>query len=180
MPDDVDRTSALARGAIGVAALALLATAPASAGDRATFSGTFRIAMQAPAERTTSLFDPVGEAAWAPDWAPVFARAADREALPEGTVFTTTGHGDKTEVWVLQRYDRAAHEIAYLTYVPDETVVSIRISVRDRAPGGSEAEVRYDLTAISAEGDGFVHDFGARFSHMQPHWQHAIDAALAK
>lgn len=168
------------RSAIGIAALAFAASAPAGAQDRASFSGSFQIAMRAPADRTLTLFDPVGETAWAPDWAPVFARAADRTALPDGTVFTTSGHGDKTHVWVLQRYDRVRREIAYLTYAADDAVVAIHISVRDRTTGASEADVRYDLTATSEQGDQFVQDFGARFPHMQPHWQHAIDAALAK
>jgi hypothetical protein len=161
-------------------AIALAALRPAIADDRASFSGSFRIVMPAPADRTLALFDPVGEAAWSPDWAPVFARAADRTALPEGAVFTTRGHGDRPTIWVLQRYDRPQHEIAYLTYAPDDTIVSIHITVRDRPAGGSEAEVRYDMVSVSPAGDRFVQDFGSGFAHLQPHWQHAIDAALAR
>jgi hypothetical protein len=163
-----------------VAAAAVGTAQPAAAGDRATFSGAFRIEMQAPAERTLTLFDPVGEAAWAAGWAPVFARAADRSALPDGTVFVTHDHGDRPTIWVLQRYDRVQREIAYVNYAPDEAVVAIHISVRDRAAGTSEAEVRYDLVAATPAGDALVQSFGSRFPHMQPHWQQAIDAALAR
>jgi len=163
-----------------VAAAAVGTAQPAVADDRATFSGTFRIEMQAPAERTLTLYDPVGESAWAPGWAPVFARAADRRALPDGTVFVTRDHGDRPTTWVLQRYDRVQREIAYITYTPDEAVVAIHISVRDRAAGTSEAEVRYELVATTPAGDSFVQSFGSHFAHMQPHWQQAIDAALAR
>jgi len=161
-------------------AIAIGASRPALADDRASFSGSFHIVMAAPADRTTVLFDPIGETAWSPDWAPVFARAADRATLPDGAVFTTLGHGERPTIWVLQRYDRTQHEIAYLTYAPDDTVVAIHIIVRDRTAGGSDAEVRYDLVAASPAGDRFVRDFGAGFAHLQPHWQHAIDAALAR
>jgi len=160
--------------------LALAAVQPVAAADRVTFGGSFTIRMSVPADRALHLYDPVGERAWAPDWSPQFMRDADAASLPEGTVFTTRGHGDRPSVWVLQRYDRTAHEIAYTTYVPDTAVVTIRIAVHDRPAGASEADVRYDLTSVSDEGDVFVRGFGEKFSHMQPHWQQAIDGALAR
>lgn len=162
-------------------AVAMFAVAsPAFAQDRASFSGSFTVVLAASPERALPLFDPVGEAAWAPGWKPVFARASDRASLPNGTVFTTRSHGGRTTTWLLQRYDRAAGEIAYTVFTPDETVVSIHITVRARPPDSSEAVVRYDVVAVSAAGDAFVRDFAASFPHMQPHWQHALDDAVAR
>lgn len=170
---------ALVAACAGVAVAAL--AAPASADDRATFSGTFTVALKAPAAQSQHLFDPVGETVWAAGWQPVFARDADRSALADGTVFTTPGHAGATQTWVLQRYDRAAHEIAYTVFDPIGAVVAIRIAVRDAAStGGSTADVRYDLVASSAAGDAFVRAFAAQFAHDGAHWQAAIDAATAR
>ena len=162
-----------------VAALCATAAQGALAEDRAAFSGSFSVVLKTPAQRALPLFDPVGEAAWAPGWAPVFAREADRTTLPDGSVFTIRGHGEQPSTWVLQRYDRRAGEIAYTVFDPQGVVVAIHVTVRERAPGASEALVRYDLVATSAAGDRFVQEFGSSFQHMQPHWQHAVDAALA-
>lgn len=170
------------RGARIAALLAgvLCCGAAADAADHATFSGTFTVAVKAPADRALALFDPVGEAAWAPGWAPVFARETDRASLPDGTVFTTRGHGGGTTTWVLQRYDRRAHEIAYTAFDAEGAVVAIRIAVRDRTQGGSEATVRYDLAATTDAGDGLVHGFGSQFPHMEAHWQAALDAVVVR
>ena len=152
----------------------------ALAADRATFSGELTVTVKVPAGRALPLFDPVGEAAWAPGWAPVFAREADRTSLPDGTVFTTRGHGGGTTTWVLERYDRGGHEIAYTAFDAVGAVVAIRIAVRDRGQGGSQATVRYELVATTDAGDGIVHAFESQFPHMEAHWQAALDAAVAR
>ncbi|HEX3551295.1 MAG TPA: hypothetical protein VHT53_13005 [Candidatus Elarobacter sp.] len=162
------------------AAAALAAGSVAQAAERATFSGSFTVALRAQAAQAQHLFDPVGEAIWAPGWAPAFVRETDRTQLPDGTVFTTPGHGGSTMTWVLQRYDRAAHAIAYTVFAPAGAVVTIRIGLRDGASGGSTADVRYDLVATTEEGDAYVRDFAAQFAHYGPHWQSAIDAATAR
>lgn len=164
----------------GILAMVFAVTLPASAEDRASFSGSFTLVLAAAPALVLPLFDPVGEAAWAPGWEPVFARESDRAALPEGTVFTTSDHGGRPTTWLLHRYDRAGGEIAYAVFKPDATVVTIRISVRARPPESSEAVVRYDVVAVSSVGDRSVHEFGASFAHMQPHWQHALDGAVAR
>jgi hypothetical protein len=165
--------------ALGVSAAVLSSgTAARGAEERATFSGSFTVTLKAPADRALHLFDPVGEAAWAKGWEPSFAREADRETLPEGTVFTTRGVGGALSTWVLQRYDRQAHEIAYTVYKPDGVVVAIRVALRDVA-GGSTALVRYDLVSTTDAGDRFVRDFAVTFPHTGPHWQAALDAAGA-
>ncbi len=162
-----------------VAALCATAAQSALAEDRTAFSGSFSVVLKTPPEHALPLFDPVGEAAWAPGWAPVFARESDRTALPDGTVFTTRGHGERPSTWVLQRYDRHAGEIVYTVFDPQDVVVGIHVTVRERAPAASEAVVRYDVIATSAAGDRFVQEFGSSFPRMQPHWQHALDAAIA-
>ena len=162
-----------------VAALCAAAAQSALAEDRAAFSGSFSVVLKTPPQRALPLFDPVGEAAWAPGWAPVFARESDRTALPDGAVFTTRGHGERPSTWVLQRYDRRAGEIAYTVFDPADVVVGIHVIVRERAPGTSEALVRYDVVATSVAGDRFVQEFGSSFAHMQAHWQHALDVAVA-
>jgi hypothetical protein len=169
--------ASLVRAVAIVVALSATAAPPASAGERAAFSGSFSVALRAPAAQALPLFDPLGEARWAPRWEPVFARASDRTTLPEGAVFTTRGDDGRPMTWLLQRYDRRSGEIAYAVFVPDDAVISIRIVVHDRTPGTSEAQVSYDVVAISTAGDRFVQDFRTSFPHMQPHWQRALDAA---
>jgi hypothetical protein len=175
--DTSGRWGSVARAAAPLAFVACCAFA-ADAADHASFSGTFTVTVKAPADRALSLFDPVGEAAWAPGWAPVFARDADRASPADGAVFTTRGHGGGTKTWVLQRYDRRAHEIAYTAFDEAGAVFGIRVAVRDRAQGGSEATVRYDLVATTETGDRVVHAFESQFPQMEPHWQAALDAAV--
>jgi hypothetical protein len=157
-------------------AFAIACAGAAGAADRATFSGSFAVTLNAPADRALPLFDPIGEARWAKGWSPIFAREADRMSLPEGSVFTT-GHGETATTWVLQRYDRRAHEIVYTAFHSEGVVVSIRIALQDRAPGASEASVRYDLVATNEAGDRSVRDFASTFPHQRAHWQSALDAA---
>lgn len=161
--------------------LVLLAgAAPARAAEHARFSGTFTVSLRVAADRALTLFDPVGESAWATGWEPVFAREADRATLAEGTVFTTRADGGVTTTWVLQRYDRRVHEIAYTAFHHDGRVAAIRVSVREGADGGSQATVRYDVVATTDAADAAVRVFATRFPHLEAHWQAAIDAALAK
>jgi hypothetical protein len=164
-----------------LATLSSLATLPAVAADRAAFAGSFSVVLKTPAERALTLFDPVGEAEWAPGWAPVFARESDRAALPDGTVFTTREPGAAATTWLLQRYDRRAGEIAYAAFHPDDAVVAtITIAVRPLAAGTAEAQVRYRLVATSTSGDRSVQEFESSFPHLQQHWQRALDAAIAR
>ncbi|HEX3466419.1 MAG TPA: hypothetical protein VHS78_20415 [Candidatus Elarobacter sp.] len=163
-----------------IVALVLSVANAARAGDRAAFSGSFTVTLKASADTALHLFDPVGEAAWAKGWDPSFVREADRATLAEGTVFTTPGAAGTQTVWVLQRYDRQAHEIAYTVYKPDGVVVAIRIALHDTTPRGSAALVRYDLVATTDAGDRFVHDYAGSFPHMGPHWQAALDAVPAR
>jgi hypothetical protein len=163
-------------GMMGVMLCLAVSPGAAESADHAAFSGSFTVTLKAPADHAQHLFDPVGEAAWAPGWAPEFAREADRATLADGTVFTTRGAGGTVTTWVLQRYDRVAHEIAYTVYKPDGVVVAIHIALRDAAAGGSAAAVRYDLVATTDEGNRFVRDFTTTFPHMGPHWQAALDA----
>jgi hypothetical protein len=176
----MSRAVAFRAGAFAVLALLLLPFQAARAADRAAFSGSFTVTLKTSADRALPLFDPVGEARWSPGWAPVFARDSDRAALPDGTVFMAAGHGERLSTWVLQRYDRPGRQIVYTVYDPDGVVAGIRIAVRDSAGGTSEAVVRYDVVATTDAGDRFVRDFAAAFAHLGPHWQHALDAALAR
>lgn len=176
----MSRAIGLCTGALAVLALVVSPFHAVLAADRAAFSGSFTVTLKTSADRALPLFDPVGEARWSPGWAPVFARESDRATLADGTVFTAPGHGERLSTWVLQRYDRPGRQIAYTVYDPDGVVAGIRIAVRDSAGGMSEALVRYDVVATTDAGERYVRDFAAAFAHLAPHWQHALDAALAR
>jgi hypothetical protein len=162
-------------GAIALAAAASLAHAQPALRDA---SRSFTVELDAPPAVAFPLFGPVREAEWAPGWKPKFLHPATPAQAP-GAVFLTEGeHGTLT--WLVSRYDEAAGEVAYEVLAPGYALTRITIRVAPAPTAGhSIATVGYRRAALSPSANAYVEAFERHFESQGPHWQAAINSALA-
>ncbi|HZX68502.1 MAG TPA: hypothetical protein VFE70_06435 [Candidatus Elarobacter sp.] len=130
--------------------------------------------LQTPADRSFPMFDPVNEARWVPGWRPALLGEA---RVAAGLVFTTEDDHGRT-AWLLDRYDVRACELRYVVARPT-TLTTIDIAVVADGPRASIATVTYTRTALEPAAAGAVEEFIRHFSLEAPHWESAINAALA-
>jgi hypothetical protein len=161
------------------AALAVLAAAATAQEPLRSAARSFTIHLDAPPAATAPLFGPVREAEWAPTWTPRFLHPA-APAQVEGAVFTTDGpHGTLT--WLLSRFDERAGVIDYEVLAPGYALTRISIRVAPgRTANTSDAVVTYRRMALAPEANTYVEEFERHFESQGPHWQEAINAAIAK
>ncbi len=120
------------------------------------------------------MFDPVNETRWAPEWRPTLIGDG---RVAAGLVFTTADeHGRAT--WLLDRYDPRAREIRYVIGHP-ATLTTIDIAVVPAGAQASVATVTYTRTALDASVVDDVKAFAHHFPAQGPHWESAINTALA-
>lgn len=107
-------------------------------------SHTATIHLRGGVARVFPLFEPEGERHWAPGWSPRYLWPADGAART-GTTFLTE---DGSVVWMLIEHE-PGRRVVYSNL--RQGAVAGRIEVRTAAApdGGTSAEVRYDLTALS-------------------------------
>jgi hypothetical protein len=122
----------------------------------ATRAHTFVVAL--PPAGAFTLFEPVGEKLWAEGWNPVFASAKDAN-LSTDTVFTrdlVTQGQTGSSVWLITRYDRPAGAIEYRVVYPGQRVARITVQCHPAPGAGTNVEVTYRYTGLSAEGDHYI------------------------
>jgi hypothetical protein len=120
---------------------------------------------------TFPLFDPVNESKWDPGWKPRLLG----NRVEEGLVFLVGDGADRT-TWLVDRYDPAAHRIAYVV-AGKSTLTRILIGVQAEE-NGSQATVTYVKTALDAQAVPEVEHFARHFPLEQAHWESAINAVL--
>jgi hypothetical protein len=148
----------------------LSAIAPAGAADRASCDVTIELSLAGRALDAFRLFHPVHEAEWDPDWRP---------HMLSGSVFTT-GSEEDPEVWLLAQYELPTLHIQYASVKPGKTASLIDISVVALGGARSRASVRYRRTSLSPPADASVTSFAVHFPHQGPHWERALNGALAR
>jgi hypothetical protein len=129
---------------------------------RVVCSGEIRVAL--PPEDAIELFTAEGERRWAgPEWNPVYPADDD-------SVFVTEAHGHET-VWLT--VERSALVRRYARVVPgvDAGLVTVRCRAED---AGTLAEVTYELTALTPDGDARLHHFAAGYDAFLAGWERAI------
>ncbi|HEY6237471.1 MAG TPA: hypothetical protein VIW69_20395 [Candidatus Elarobacter sp.] len=162
-------------GAFAAAAVTGSLAAPAVAADALpTVRASIVLRLQAAADRAFPMFDPVNETRWSPDWHPTLL--GDGRVVA-GLVFTTPDEHGRT-AWLLDRYDPRAREIRYVITRPS-TLTTIDIVVVPDGPRASVATVSYTRTALEAGAVDAVQAFARHFPTQGPHWESAINAALA-
>jgi hypothetical protein len=141
---------------------------------------SFTIALNGSVAEATPFFGPVREAEWAPGWAPHFLHPAEG-AQREGVVFTTRTPKGHEQLWMLTDYDAGAGRVAYAVISPGFTANEIRIRVVPDGDRRCNATITYRHSALVPAANGEVNQLDAHWAAAQgPHWQAAINAALAK
>ena len=133
---------------------------------RRILRGTVRV--DGPPERTFHLFTPVGERLWAEGWDPLFPAGEQGDGAEPGTVFVTAAHGRET-IWVV--LDRGADAVRYARITPGHLAGTVEVRLRD-----DEAEVTYDLTALTDDAQPELEDFAAGYDAFMAEWERAIAA----
>ncbi|MBV9107915.1 MAG: SRPBCC family protein [Gemmatimonadetes bacterium] len=123
------------------------------------------------------MFEPVGETRWAAGWSPRFLWPADG-AAGVGTTFTTDEHG-RESYWTIAEYE-PDHRIVYSHLVPGSRSGRIEVRCAPSADGGTDATVRYDLTALGPpEHDRLLRMTDDDFARWLGEWETAINGALS-
>lgn len=161
---------------LSVSAAVVAAGLATSAAGASTPPGRASIVLhlRATADRAFPMFDPVNEKGWAPGWQPTLFGDA---RVAAGLVFTTEDEHGRA-AWLLDRYDPRTREVRYVVARP-ATLTTIDITVVPDGPSSSIATVTYTRTALDPSAASAVDDFIRHFALQAPHWESAINAALA-
>lgn len=135
-----------------------------------------RIHVALPTEEAFGLFTPQGEREWADGWDPKFPAPTADDSEP-GTVFEIDAHGHRG-TWLVT--DRVwGQRIAYAQVIPGQRAGTITVTL-DATERGSEVEVVYELTPLSAAGAHHLEQFADGYRDYLRSWQDAIAVSLEK
>lgn len=125
-----------------------------------------------------TLFDPVNEKKWEPDWQiePLFPPSGE---VSERFVFKTEAPGEPDAIWCLNKLDPVSHRIEYLKFEPGFKLVHIDIQCEEVSRGVTQATVSYTQTALAEKGNAFIATFTeAYFQRWLKTWENKINAFL--
>jgi hypothetical protein len=176
-----------AAGALTGAALMFLPTAAAHwralhpghtapGPSRARTSNEFGFTTNGPMDRVAPLFGADKERVWSPGWDPQFLYPSPAADAP-GMVFQVA-HGPISVPWINTEFDLENGRVQYAYVIPEKLVTLITIRM---TPEGERTRVavRYDQTALSAEGDEHVRRMAAQRANAGPEWEKMINDYLA-
>ena len=103
------------------------------------------------------LLCPVLEEHWVPGWSPEFV-LSNSGVAEEECIFVTPGE-PISSIWIINHHDPDRHYVEMYKVTPGVTVGKLRIQLTDTADGETDADISYEYTALSDEGDQFVADF---------------------
>lgn len=131
---------------------------------------------EAPPEKTFPLLCPVRETEWVPEWAP--RRVVSTSGVMEpGCLFVEPAE-PYDAIWVLVGYEEGRWIDLYRT-APGVTVSRFTIRLEPVDGGRSRAELFYQHTSLSEDGDEVVDAFTAeRFNEEMGHFEAAINHYL--
>jgi hypothetical protein len=141
-------------------------------GERQRLAG--RIQVDLPPAEAFRLFTPCGEELWAHGWHPRFPVPAADDTAP-GTVFETHAHGQHATWLVTSR--EPGKRISYARVNPGEQAGTVTVTV-SALDGRTEAEVIYDLTALTSAASQGLREFADGYHAYLQSWQDAIAAWL--
>lgn len=139
---------------------------------------TMRLALAGPADEAFSLFGPLREREWDPDWNPVVIAPDDGESCAAGTVFVVGGNPDS--VWVMTLYDPVSRQVRYVMLQPGVVTSEIAVDVAVASPRSSAATVTYRRTALSTAGETALDEFLRAWPSWAAQWKASINAVLSK
>ena len=133
---------------------------------------TGRIQVALPPGEAFRLFTPRGEQAWAHGWQPRFPAPAPDDTEP-GTVFETSANGQHT-IWLVTER-QPGQRISYARVTPGDQAGAVTVTI-SAAGRHSEAEVTYQLTALTSTADRELSEFADGYPAYLQSWQDAITA----
>lgn len=142
-----------------------------------TVAHTGRLRVDAAPDHAFPLFTAPGETLWVDGWDPEVLSGTDGRG--KGSVFVTRAGGEAA-YWIVVDYDPGARHARYARIAPDTRAGTVEVSVRGDGAGGSEVEVTYELTALTARGEEELAAFDAQaYERMLAEWERMIrDADL--
>jgi hypothetical protein len=135
---------------------------------RRVLYGIVRIPL--PVDRVMPLFTPEGERAWAPGWDPSYPAGLTGDGADTGTVFLTE-HG-ATTIWAV--VERTYDTVRYARVTPGRWAGLVEVRCRPDGPEATCAEVTYDLTALTDEGEAALQEFAAGYDDYLGEWEKAL------
>jgi hypothetical protein len=135
---------------------------------------TGRLTVDLPPEQAFTLFTARGEELWAEGWEPRFPGPVDDDTAP-GVVWET-GHGDGATTWLVVDSDPGRY-VRYARITPGDRAGTVAVALT-ATDGGSDVEVTYVLTPLTAAADRALDEFAAGYDGFLADWRTAIEAHL--
>ena len=107
------------------------------------------------------LLCPVREREWAEGWDPLTVYSTS--GFAEYDCIFTTGQDSPESIWVITEFDPVRHRLEIVKVSPGMTVGRMTIDLSEDESENTNAEVVYQYTAISPEGEQFVKDYSQEF-----------------
>ncbi|WP_158750974.1 hypothetical protein [Acidobacterium sp. S8] len=139
---------------------------------------SFEFVMDAPVATVFPLFGADRERMWDSSWNPVFMHPSPAEDIAGAVFRVKHGHHDAT--WINTAFDEERGHIQYVYLLPDVMVTLIDIQLTPLGQDRTWAEVVYERTALSVDGDAVVAHRGDADGKMGPEWAALIDGYLKK
>ncbi|HRE19890.1 MAG TPA: hypothetical protein PKW21_02505 [Rhabdaerophilum sp.] len=137
------------------------------------------IVVPLPPESAFPLFTPAGERLWLAGWQPEFLHPVDG-CTEVGMVFRTR-HGGEETLWSCIEFAPESHRIRYLRISPATRFVTLSVSCSEEAEGRTRVEVRYAMTALTAEGERMLEALTPlSFAATIDEWQEKITLYVAQ
>lgn len=126
------------------------------------------------------LLSPEGEKRWVPGWD--YRSVTGTQQLREDDVFLTWSHDHAAgeAIWLVKRFDPAAHVVELYKVEPGEKVGVVRVRCTALAQRNTKVEVTYRYVALSAAGEAFIAGFTApAYAAFIAEWQGLLSAYFA-
>jgi hypothetical protein len=141
-------------------------------------STSFDLLVHASYSRTSPLFGPEGERAWAgKHWNPEFIHPVPAHD-EQGAVFTVK-HGPFNSVWVNSLFDVDGRHFQYVYFMADLMVTVIDVRFTNPGPDLTAVNVVYTRTALTPEGNAHVTAMNESDKTAGKDWQKSIDEYFA-
>lgn len=136
---------------------------------------THTVTLDLPPGRALAFFEPEGERAWAPGWAPEYLHPRDGTTVA-GMVFTT-GHGGEHTIWTMTRHDPRAGVVEYQRVTPGSRTGRVTVSCEPADENRTRVTATYEMTALSEDGNARLAEMDeVRYRAYIDSWAEAIAA----
>jgi hypothetical protein len=141
----------------------------------AEFTG--RLSVPAPIERVFSLFSPLGERNWVPEWEPELLHPPG-VSWAVGQIFRT-GEEKGEAVWIVTALDPKTHRVEYHRVEPGRYVARIRVACSASGEGPTAVTTAYAFVGLSDDGNADIRAMTeAAYREKMERWERWIAAHI--